>query len=295
MLSKQTRTDVYEQITAALIAAIEQGTGKFEMPWHAMSSPVNAVNRKLYRGINILMLWAAARKHSYSSNEWATYRQWNELGAQVKNGERSTIVVFWKFFDSETEEQQEDTDDTSTRRRCFARAYHVFNAAQVDGYQAKPAKKLPESERIAQAEAFFNAIPATIQYGGDRAYYSPAGDYIQVPPFAQFKSPEKYVNVLCHELSHWSGAKSRLNRDLSGRFGDASYAMEELVAQCSAAFLCADLEILLEPSADDAAYLSSWLKVLRSDRRAIFTAASKAQEAANYLKRLAAVARERAS
>jgi antirestriction protein ArdC len=116
-----------------------------------------------------------------------------------------------------------------------------------------------------------------------------------MPPFAQFKSAEKFVSVLCHELSHWSGAKSRLNRDLSGRFGDASYAMEEMIAQISASFLCADLEIRSEPSADDAAYVSSWLKILRSDRRAIFTAASKAQEAASYLKRLAAVAQERAS
>jgi antirestriction protein ArdC len=295
MLSKQTSTDVYEQITAALIAAIEEGTGKFEMPWHTMSSPVNAASQKLYRGINILMLWAAAHKHNYSSNEWATYRQWNELDAQVRKGERSTIVVFWNFFDSETDERQDETEDTATRPRCFARAYHVFNAVQVDGYQVKPEKRLPESERIAQAEAFFNAMPATIQYGGDRAYYSPRGDYIQMPPFAQFKSAEKYVSVLCHELSHWSGAKSRLNRDLSGRFGDASYAMEELVAQCSASFVCADLGIRSEPSADDAAYLSSWLKVLRSDGRAIFTAASKAQEAANYLKQLAPVAQERAS
>lgn len=295
MLSKQIRTDVYEQITAALIASIEEGTGKFEMPWHAMSSPVNAANRKLYRGINILMLWANARKHSYSSNEWATYRQWNELGAQVRKGERSAIVVLWKFFDSETEEQQEDLDDAPARPRCFARAYHVFNAAQVDGYQAKPEKQLPESERIAQADAFFNAIPATIQYGGDRAYYSPAGDYIQMPPFAQFKSAEKYVSVLCHELSHWSGARGRLNRDLAGRFGDASYAMEEMCAQISASFLCADLQIRSEPSAADAAYVQSWLRILRDDRRAIFTAASKAQEAANYLKQLAALAQERAS
>jgi antirestriction protein ArdC len=257
MLSKQTRTDVYEQITAALIAAIEEGTGKFEMPWHTMSSPINAANQKLYRGINVLMLWADAHKHNYSSHEWATYRQWNEVGAQVRKGERSTIVVFWKFFDSETEEQQEYIDDTPARPRCFARAYHVFNAAQVEGYEAKPEKHLPESERIAEAEAFFNAIPATIQYGGDRAYYSPAGDYIQMPPFAQFKSAAKYVSVLCHELSHWSGAKTRLNRDLSGRFGDASYALEELCAQISASFLCAELEVRSEPSADDAAYLSS--------------------------------------
>jgi antirestriction protein ArdC len=295
MLSKQTRADVYEQITAALIAAIEEGTGKCEMPWHTLGSPINAANQKLYRGVNILMLWASARKHNYSSNEWATYRQWNELGVQVRKGERSTMVVFWKFFDSENEEQHDDAEDTPARPRCFARAYHVFNAAQVDGYEKKPEHVLPESERIAQAEAFFQAIPAAIKYGGDRAYYSPAGDYIQMPHFAQFKSAEKFANTMLHELSHWSGAKPRLNRDLSGRFGDASYAMEEMIAQISASFLCTDLQIRSEPSPDDAAYVSSWLKVLRSDQRAIFTAASKAQEAANYLKRLAAVAQECAS
>jgi antirestriction protein ArdC len=294
MHSKQTRTDVYEQITSALIAAIEEGTGTFEMPWHSMSNPVNAANQKAYRGVNILILWAAARKHNYSSHEWATYRQWSELGAQVRKGERSTIVVFWKFYDSETEEQHEEVGDTPTLPRCFARAYHVFNAAQVDGYETKPQNLLSESERIAHADAFFNALPATIKHGGDRAFYSPSGDYIQIPPFAQFKSAEKYASTLLHELAHWSGAKPRLNRDLSGRFGDASYAIEELIAQVSTSFLCADLQIRSEPSADDAAYVSNWLQVLRHEKRAIFTAASKAQEAANYLKQLAAVAQERA-
>jgi antirestriction protein ArdC len=296
MLSKQTRADVYEQITSALITAIEEGTGKFEMPWHTLSSPINAANRKLYRGVNILMLWAAARKHNYSSHEWATYRQWQELGARVRKGERSTLVVFWKFFDSQTEEeQQEETEDTRARPRCFARAYHVFNASQVDGYESKPESLLSESERIGQADAFFQSLPATIKYGGDRAYYSPADDYIQMPHFTQFKTPEAFVSTMCHELSHWSGAKSRLNRDLSGRFGDESYAMEEMIAQISASFLCADLQIRSEPSADDAAYVSNWLTVLRGDRRAIFTAASKAQEAASYLKQLASIAQERAS
>jgi antirestriction protein ArdC len=180
MVSKQTRTDVYEQITDALIAAIEEGTGTFEMPWQTLSSPINAAKQKLYRGVNILMLWAAARKHNYSSQEWATYRQWNELGAQVRKGERSTLVVFWKFFDSATEEQQEEAEDTPARPPCFARAYHVFNVTQVDGYETKPEKQLSDSERIAHAEAFFSALPGTVRCGGDRAYYSPTGDYIQI-------------------------------------------------------------------------------------------------------------------
>ncbi len=135
----------------------------------------------------------------------------------------STLVVFWKFFDSEAEQQQQDgTQDTPTRPRCFARACNVFNAQQVDRYETKLPDQLPESHRIAQADAFFNAIPATIEYGGDWAHYSPEDDYLQIPPFGQFKSADKHANTLCHELTHWAGAKSRLNRDLSGRFGDAS-------------------------------------------------------------------------
>jgi antirestriction protein ArdC len=138
-----------------------------------------------------------------------------------------------KFFDSESEEQQQEgTNNSLARQRCFARAYHVFNAAQVAGYREKPKNVLlSETERIWHAEAFFSSLPATIRHGGDRAYYSPAGEYIQMLYFAEFESAEKYANVLLHELTHWAGAKNRLNRDLSGRFGDARYAMEEMIAE----------------------------------------------------------------
>lgn len=184
MLSKPAKADVYEQITAAVIAAIDEGTTTFQMPGHTLFNLINAANQKLYRGINILMLWAAAHKHNYSSNEWATYRQWNALGAEVRKGERSTLVVFWKLVDSTTdEEQHEDASDTHGRPRCFARAYHVFNAAQVDSYEKKPQNVLSESERIAHAEVFFNTLPVTIKHGGDRAFYSLSGDYVQMPAF----------------------------------------------------------------------------------------------------------------
>jgi antirestriction protein ArdC len=229
MHSNSAKADVYEQIINAIVSAIEEGAGKYEMPWHALSIPLNVTNRKPYRGVNVLMLWAMARKHWYSSNEWATYRQWEEAGAQVRKGEHSTTVVFWKFYDR-SEEQQEDSDASEDRPRCFARCYHVFNASQVDGYAPQIAEQLPESMRIENADRFFASLPAVIKYGGDQAFYSPTGDYIQMPPFTQFKSPESYVAVMCHELSHWSGASSRLNRDLSGRFGDERCGMEELIA-----------------------------------------------------------------
>jgi antirestriction protein ArdC len=152
MQSNPVKADVYEQITNAIVSSIEEGAGKYEMPWYALSTPLNATNRKPYRGVNVLMLWATARKHAYASNEWATYRQWQEAGVQVRRGERSTTVVFWKFYDR-PEEEQEDSYTPEDRPRCFARYYHVFNASQVDGYTAKTAVELPESVRVERLKA----------------------------------------------------------------------------------------------------------------------------------------------
>ena len=294
MQSNQAKADVYEQITNTIVSAIEEGVGKYEMPWHTLSAPLNAANRKPYKGVNVLMLWATAQKHTYTSNEWATYRQWQEAGAQVRKGERSTTIVFWKFYDR-VEEQQEDSDAPEERPRCFARCYHVFNASQVDGYVPEIQEQLPESVRIQNADRFFASLPAVIKHGGDRAFYSPTGDFIQIPAFAQFKSPKGYVCTLAHECAHWSGAPSRLNRDISGRFGDERYSMEELIAELTSCYICAELQIQSEPRVDHAPYLSSWLKVLKSDKKAIFAAASKAQEAASYLQQLAAFSQECAS
>ena len=162
------KPDIYEQVTQALITALEEGAGEYRMPWHSLAHPVNAASQKAYRGINTLLLWAAAQKRQYESNEWATYRQWQDLGGQVRKGEKSTLIVFWKFFDSnkESDETADEDSDTSTnkRSRCMARAYNVFNAAQVDDVPVKSHQDLPESERIARAEEFFSALPGTVLY-----------------------------------------------------------------------------------------------------------------------------------
>jgi antirestriction protein ArdC len=294
MFTNQAKADVYDQITNTIIEAIEAGTEKYEMPWHCLHNPINAITRKLYRGVNVLMLWATAQKLGYAASEWATYRQWQDAGAQVRKGERSTTVVFWKFLDR-NEEQQDEAESQENRQRCFARAYNVFNAAQVDGYTPATPPQLSEAARLENADRFFAQLSAVVKHGGDRAFYSPAGDFIQMPEFSQFKSPEGYVSTFAHELSHWSGARNRLNRDLSGRFGDERYSAEELIAEIASCFLCADLQIRSEPRRDHAPYLASWLRVLRNDKRAIFTAASKAQEAATYLHSMASLSRERAS
>jgi len=171
----------------------------------------------------------------------------------------------------------------------------VFNASQVDGAPASSHEDLPESERIAQAETFFNALSGTVIYEGDQAYYSNSEDAIHMPAFTKFKSAAGFYGTLAHEYGHWVGAPTRLNRDLTGRFNDQKYAMEELVAELTSAMLCAHLALPLEPRTDHAPYVQNWLTVLRNDTRAIFTAASKAQDAANYLEQLAGIRAPRAA
>jgi antirestriction protein ArdC len=229
---------------------------------------------------------AYAEASGYSSGTWGTYRQWAEAGAQVRKSEKAAFVVFYKELEVPAE-----TGEAETETRLFARATPVFAAEQVDGYKPPviDAPPVVTMAPIEQAEAFVAATGAQIDHGGTRAFYRPSTDSIQLPPREAFigsstSSPaESYYSTLCHELTHWTSTESRCNRQLGKRFGDHAYAMEELVAELGAAFLCADLQITDEPCADHAQYLASWLSVMKEDKKAIFTAASKASEAAAYL------------
>ncbi len=263
------------------------------MPWHSAEArglPVNAVSRKPYRGGNILPLWIAAAAAGYESHEWATYKQWREAGAQVRKGERSHLVVFWKFRDQEDvpDATQQEFNDRAGRL-ILVRGYSVFNAAQVDGYMPKPAVLRAEPERVESAEAFLRHTRAMIRTGGGRAFYSPGADEIVVPRIERFPDAVSYYAVVAHELTHWTGHAERLDRDfLASAEKDPpmrkeDYAREELVAELGAAFLCADLGLANQPRKDNAAYVASWLKALKGDPKAIFSAASKAQYAADYL------------
>jgi antirestriction protein ArdC len=284
-----TSNDIYERVTNQIIAAIEAGAGEYRMPWHhdgsAITTPVNVTSRKAYRGVNILSLWAAAQASSYAAGIWGTYRQWHELGAQVRKGERGHLVVFWKTSDrsGDADRQDDDEDHDKPARRLFARGYTVFNAAQVDGYTPPEMPVLPEVERIEHAERFCGALGIDIRHGGSQACYIPSKDHVQMPEFTCFRDAIAYYAVLLHECGHASGAKHRLDRDLSGRFGSAAYAMEECTVELLSAMICADLNLSVEPRPDHARYIASWLEVLRSDKRAIFTAASKAQEIADWM------------
>jgi antirestriction protein ArdC len=282
------KKDIFQRITDQIVNAIEAGAGSYRMPWKTSGrfpmSPINADSRRPYRGINVLVLWGTAQEKGYTSGTWATYKQWQELGAQVRKGEKSANVVFWKFFDRDGEsEDHSGENETSARRIPTARDYFVFNAELVDGSAAPEQPKVSREERIESAEKFFPDLGIEVKPGGNRAFYRPETDSVHMPAFDAFKEPLFYYSVLSHESTHWSGAPHRANRDLTGRFGSESYAAEELVAELGAAFLCATLGLPSDPRQDHAPYIASWLKVLKNDKRAIFTAAAKAQQALDWM------------
>ena len=282
------KPDVYTRVTSQIVNAIEQGVSNWRMPWHTSGkfafSPINVTSKKPYRGINTVCLWAAAQAKGYERGEWGTYQQWQERGAQVRKGEKATLVVFWKFA-NDTADSQDGDEPASNRgsRLLFTRGYSVFNAAQVDGYTAKPDADTPIEQRIERAEQFFHAINARVTHQGNRAFYSPADDTITLPPFAAFFTPTDYYSTRAHETGHWTAKADRCNRELGKRFGDSAYSIEELIAELTAAFTLAHLGLSSEPRPDHAQYIASWLRVLKADKRAIFTASSKAQQAADYM------------
>jgi antirestriction protein ArdC len=198
--------DVYSRVTSQIINSIEQGVSNWRMPWHTSGkfafSPINITSKRPYRGINTVCLWAAAQAKQYERGEWGTYQQWQERGAQVRKGEKATLVVFWKFANSPADSQDGDEQTVSSSRLLFTRGYSVFNAAQVDGYSAKADADAPIEQRIASAEQFFSRINARVIHLGNRAFYSPADDTITLPPFAAFFTPMDYYSTRAHETGH---------------------------------------------------------------------------------------------
>jgi antirestriction protein ArdC len=278
---------LYQTITDKIVAAIEAGAGAFVMPWHVGAStgrPTNALTRNAYQGVNVISLWASAMLAGFETGYWATFRQWKTAGAQVRRGERGTATLFYKSLDGDRVETEDDV-----ARRFVARASYVFNASQVDGWTAPEAAQKAEATVIETAEAFVARAGADIRHGALMACYLPQSDWIEMPDRNRFcgtytsSATESYYAVLLHELVHWTGAAHRLDRTIDGRFGSSTYAVEELVAELGAAFLCADLGIANEPRLDHAAYVQSWLKVLKSDSKALFVAAKEASRAVDFL------------
>jgi antirestriction protein ArdC len=296
------RADVYQRITDRIVTALEAGVRPWLRPWNAehaagrITRPLRA-NGIAYRGINVIALWMEAEAKGFAAPIWMTYKQAHERGGQVRKGEHGSLVV---YADKITRTELDLGGDEVEREIPFLKGYTVFCVDQIDGlpaqYYAKAAPVLDPVQRIAGAEAFFAATAANIRQCGTQAFYSVTHDRVQMPPFETFRDAESYYATLSHECTHWTRHPSRLDRDFGRkRFGDEGYAIEELVAELGSAFLCADLGLTPEPREDHAAYIASWLKVLKDDRRAIFTAAGHAQRAADYLNRLQPAQAEKAA
>ena len=264
--------DLYTSVTASIIAALETGTAPWVKPWTSEQPvmPQNAVTRRPYNGINVLILWMTAQARLYPSNRWLTFKQAFDKGAHVRKGEKATPVVLVKRLVV----GEEDDERTVSMLRSFS----VFNVAQVDGLEPErplEATRTPVMDFVGQSKA-------RVLHGHSGAFYSPSRDAICLPDPDRFVSQEHYEATMLHELTHWTGHKDRLGRDFSGRFGTKAYAAEELVAELGAAFLCAHLGV--NGQLRHADYIKTWLELLREDPRAIFTASAKASQAADFLR-----------
>ena len=281
-------TELYASVTAQLVAALESGDlPPWRQPWKAGSSGFLPMRHSdvAYRGVNVLILWAEGASKGYSSSHWMTFAQAKDYGGSVRKGEKSTAILFCQPMTKDTVKA-----DGSQGKDSFwiSKTYRVFNADQIDGlpdrFTTKPVHQIDQEQRIAHAETFIGNTKADIRHANGGAFYRPSTDSISLPPFETFDNPEAYYATALHELSHWTGHGSRLNRDLKG-FGTnrEDYSREEIIAELSSVFVCAALGITPPDMGQHAAYIDCWVKALKADPRYIFSAASKAQAAADYL------------
>lgn len=280
---------VYQQVTDRIISELEKGAAPWIKPWTSYSAneDQNIISKKPYQGINRLILGMSG----YSMPIWGSFKQWQDLGGNVKKGEKGTMIVFYKQVSGE--KPTESGDSEKYAYSCL-KSYYVFNIDQVEGF---------EIQKPAAPEKSFNPMPdledrllktgANIKHGSNSAFYRPSEDSIHLPNKTDFKTESDYYATALHELTHWSGAKHRLDRTKGKRFADSAYAFEELVAELGAAFLCQDYKI--EGDLRHADYIGSWLKCLKADNKAIFNAAALAQKSANYINGLDAISNQAAA
>ncbi|ABD89447.1 ArdC family protein [Rhodopseudomonas palustris] len=284
------RANLYAEITDKIIAELQAGRVPWVQPWGTAAAnatiamPRNASTQRRYSGINILILWGAVIEQGFAGQNWLTFRQALGLGGHVRKGERGTTVVFADRFTPEDERRRAAETGEDPGAIPFLKRFTVFNTDQCEGLPKDVASAVippPPGQIEPQAEALIAATGADFRIGGSRAYYNTAGDFVQVPPPAAYFEPINWHRTAFHELGHWTGHASRLNRDHSGSHGSKSYAREELVAEMAGAFVCASLGIV--PTVRHADYIGSWLEVLREDNRAVVRAASAASKAADFL------------
>lgn len=274
--------DIRQIITDKIVKLLESGTSKTGPRWTGTSTgglPRNAKTGEAYHGINVLLLWAEMAERQYASTEWLTYNQAATLGAQVRKGEKSVMCVYYQTV------QKRDNNEDETDSYFLVKPFWLFNVAQIDNLPANlnTQARGVEFNANAAAEQILIDSKAQIHYGFDSAYYSPSKDQICLPQRERFTTTENFYATAMHELTHWSGHESRLNRQFGKRFGSDAYAFEELIAELGAAFAVGALGMIDATIEAHADYLSSWLEVLKSDKGAIFTAASQASRAADFI------------
>jgi len=284
-----TRANLYDEVTRRIVTELEAGRIPWVQPWGRSGGtgpglPRNALTSRNYSGVNVLILWGAVIEQGWPSQSWLTFKQAIEAGGAVRKGEHGTTVVYADRFVPEGEKARVEREGGDAKAIPFLKRFTVFNVAQCEGLRpglaADPAP-LPEREIVPVAEAVIAASGVDFRIGGDKAFYVPAHDFVQVPPQPAFFEQINYYRTCLHELTHATGHPARLGRNLTTSFGSKDYAREELVAEMGSAFLCAALGIV--PTVRHADYLASWLTVLREDNRAIFRAASAASKAADWL------------
>ncbi|PTD16814.1 ArdC family protein [Sphingomonas fennica] len=283
------RANLYDEVTARIVGELEAGRFPWVQPWGRTGGtgpglPRNALTARNYSGVNVLILWGAVIEHGWSSQSWLTFRQAQEAGGCVRKGEHGVTVVYADRFTPEAEKERAAREGGDPKAVPFLKRFIVFNVAQCEGLRvglASDPALLPEREIVPVAEEMIAASGVDFRIGGDRAFYVPSEDFVQVPPQPAFYEQINYYRTCLHELTHATGHPTRLARDLRNAFGSKDYAREELVAEMGSAFLCAALGIV--PTVRHADYLASWLEVMREDNRAIFRAASAASKAAEWL------------
>jgi antirestriction protein ArdC len=288
--SGDSRPGLYQEITDKIIAELEAGRVPWVQPWRTaaagapLAMPKNASTDRRYSGINVLILWGAVIERGFTGQSWVTFRQALALGGNVRKGERGTTVVYADRFVPDDERRRAVETGEDERTIPFLKRFTVFNTDQCDGLPDDVANAvLPPPPDVIEPEArtLIAATGADFRIGGTRAFYSPSGDFVQVPPPQAYFEPINWHRTAFHEIGHWTGHPSRLNRDHSDSFGSTSYAREELVAEMAGAFVCASLGIV--PTVRHADYIGSWLEVLREDDRAIVRAASAASKASDFI------------
>jgi antirestriction protein ArdC len=275
---------IYQDVTNSIIEQLEKGAIPWVKPWRADSSAdKNVISQKPYQGVNRLILGMSSMAQGFTVPAWASYKQWESLGAYVKKGEKGTRIVFYSPV-SKVNKATGENENYSVLK-----AYTVFNLSQVEGIEiVQTETEAGEFTANELAEQRIVKTGAMISHGSDAAFYMPSQDRIQLPNKSAFDNEASYYATAFHELTHWTGAETRCDRNLKGRFGDPKYAFEELVAEMGAAFLCADYGI--QGELRHAGYIQSWLKALKDDSKAIFKASALAQKAADYINMLDATA-----